>query len=318
MSHGYCEFALFLLLLYYYQLNLNDNMNKTANMSRFVIMPIGRRLDKLQLRMSFLITIVSASIAVLFESCAPPTQQSEIKIVAHRGGMAECPENTMSAFKRSAELEVDILEIDLRTSKDGQLFILHDKTLDRTTNGTGLATALSMEELKQLDAGSWFDSAYSTERIPSFKEALEWAKAEEITLLLDLKESSREYATQIANEIRRYGSEDKIVVGIRSPDQSKVFRELLPKSAQLGFMSSQDDIEVYAKAGVDVIRLWSHWLEDEPLLANRVHEAGVKLMINGTVGDEEEARVLLSFAPDWILIDDPARLKTSLQLLKDK
>lgn len=232
--------------------------------------------------------------------------------------MVERPENTMSTFKRSAELGADMLEIDLRTSKDGQLFILHDPTLDRTTNGTGLATALSMQELKQLDAGSWFDSAYSGERIPSFKEVLEWAKAEKIALLLDLKESSLDYATQVASEIRRYGSEDNVVVGVRSPDQSKVFRELLPNSVQLGFMRSQSDIDEYAKAGVDVIRLWYHWLEDQPLLAKKVHEAGVKLMINGTVGEEEEARVLLSFSPDWILIDDPARLKKSLELLRKR
>jgi glycerophosphoryl diester phosphodiesterase len=293
--------------------HLTVNMNKNSDLSWFSTGSIWQWLKKSQLRMSLLIVLVSVSFSIL-QSCTTPSRQSDIKIIAHRGGMAERPENTMSAFKKSVELGANMLEIDLRTSKDGQLFILHDKTLDRTTNGKGPATDLSMQELKQLDAGSWFDSAYSAERIPSFKEVLEWAKAEEITLLLDLKESGQEYAARVADDIRRHGSEDKIVVGVRSPDQAKLFRKLLPNSAQLGFIGSQDDIEVYAKAGVDVIRLWNHWLENDLMLANRVREAGVKLMINGTVGDEEEAKVLLSFSPDWILIDDPARLKKSLKL----
>lgn len=257
-------------------------------------------------------------LGVVLISCAGSTNQvtDDIKIVAHRGGVIERPENTTSTFRRAVELGSDIIEIDLRTSRDGQLFILHDAMLDRTTNGSGLATDLTLDELQQLDAGSWFDPSYSEERIPSFKEVLEWATGEEVMLLLDLKESGREFAENVAGEVKEYGAEGKVVVGIRFPVQAQEFRKLLPRSRQLAFMDSKNDIEEYADAGVDVIRLWLHWLEEDPALVDRVRQTGTKLMINGTTGELQEAKNIMSYNPDWILIDDPAQLIESLRELR--
>ena len=227
--------------------------------------------------------------------------------------MEESPENTMTAFRRAQELGADIVEIDLYTSIDGHLFILHDSTLDRTTDGGGEATDLTLEELQALDAGSWFGPEYAGEQIPSFREVLEWATEEDVVLLLDLKESGPEFADNVAGDILQYEVEGNMVVGVRSPEQAGEFRERLPNARQLAFMGSPDDIEAYAEEGVDVLRLWLRWLDEDPTLADRVRQTGKKLMINGTLGELEEAKAIMDFEPDWILIDDVAQLQESLQ-----
>ncbi len=244
--------------------------------------------------------------------------KSDIKIVAHRGGTMERPENTISAYKRAVESGADILEIDVRISKDGRLFILHDKTLDRTTNGTGIAANITMDELQKLDAGGWFSPSWSGERIPSFQEVLQWAAGEEIMLLLDLKESGPKFAQKVTDEIQRYGNKEKIIVGVRSPDQARIFAKLLPDVKKLAFMSSSNEIQEFAMLGVDVMRLWINWLKEEPSLADQVRATGVKLMVNGRLGGLAETKMLLSFSPDWILINAPAQLIESLHELENK
>jgi glycerophosphoryl diester phosphodiesterase len=254
---------------------------------------------------------ISFSLLIMV-SCTTKDIQQDFVIVAHRGAMSDKPENTMEAFKYAVELGADIVEIDLRTSSDGQLFILHDDSLIRTTNGEGIATSFTLAELQALDAGSWFGSSYSDQHIPSFKEVLIWATEEGVTLLLDLKESDREFAENVGNEVKKYGIEENMVVGVRSLEQAGEFQELLPNSRQLAFMRNPDQIEEYAEANVDVIRLWLRWLDEDPDLADRVHQTGKKLMINGTVGGLEETQRITSFAPHWILIDDVSRLQQSL------
>lgn len=234
------------------------------------------------------------------------TDLSDIKIIAHRGGTTERPENTMSAYKNAIGLGAEMCEIDIRTSKDGILFILHDAHLDRTTNGSGPAHALTMEELSQLDAGSWYDSVYSYERIPSFAEVLTWAKAANTELLLDLKESGQKYAERVSADILKFGTASNIVIGVRSVEQARAFRQLLPDSKQLGFIPSVEDIEPFAEAGVEVIRLWQHWLEKEPALTERVHKTRTKMMLNGSADGAEKLEELLKYSPDWILTDNPA------------
>jgi glycerophosphoryl diester phosphodiesterase len=102
----------------------------------------------------------------------PADAADEVRqIVAHRGASAERPECTMAALRRAIETGATAVEVDVRTSRDGQLFLLHDATLDRTTNGKGAAREKSLAELKKLDAGSWFDGKYAGERIPTLREA---------------------------------------------------------------------------------------------------------------------------------------------------
>ncbi|MFP6601475.1 MAG: glycerophosphodiester phosphodiesterase family protein, partial [Pirellulaceae bacterium] len=199
----------------------------------------------------------------------------------------------------------------VRTSQDGKLFLLHDATLDRTTNGKGTAAELTLAKLKQLDAGSWFDPKYRDQRIPALSEALILCRGK-IDVLLDLKEQGEAYAKQVAGEVQKFGDPKKTIVGVRSVEQAKLFRRLLPEARQLGLIPDPQAIDSFSQAGVEMIRLWPRWLEDKTLVP-QVKKAGVKLHLNGTTGVSEEVLQLLPYQPDSISSDDPGKLIRTLQ-----
>ena len=96
------------------------------------------------------------------------------------------PENTLASFERAWRDGADVIEFDLRLSADEEVVVMHDATLERTTNGTGYVSETVLDDLKKLDAGSWFAPAYAGEPIPTLREVLTWAKGR-IGLLLELK-----------------------------------------------------------------------------------------------------------------------------------
>src|SRR3990172_9877913 len=93
-------------------------------------------------------------------------------VIAHRGASGSCPENTLAAFRRAAALGADMIELDVQLTRDGEVVVIHDWTLDRTTSGTGPVRACSLAELRRLDAGAWFDAAFAGERVPTLGEVL--------------------------------------------------------------------------------------------------------------------------------------------------
>ncbi|MFA7163177.1 MAG: glycerophosphodiester phosphodiesterase, partial [Eubacteriales bacterium] len=94
-------------------------------------------------------------------------------IYAHRGASAYAPENTGSAFTKAIEMGAGGIELDIHMSKDGHLMVIHDESLNRTSNGKGLVKDLSLDELKGLDFGSWFDGSFKGERILTLEECLD-------------------------------------------------------------------------------------------------------------------------------------------------
>lgn len=246
------------------------------------------------------------------EADAKAAATNVTQIIAHRGASAERPECTLSAIQRAIVAGATAVELDVRTSKDGELFILHDATLDRTTDEKGPANALTLAQLQQLDAGSWFDPTYRGERIPSLIQAAEACRGK-IDLLLDLKEQGDDYDAKVAEVIREHGDPAMTIVGVRSVAQATRFRELLPKSRQLALIPSVDSIEEFAKAGVDTIRLWPRWLEDGDEPVKRIREVGKRLHLNGTQGEIDETLGLLAFKPDSLSSDHPGRLKNTLE-----
>lgn len=100
-------------------------------------------------------------------------QQKDFKIIAHKGASGVAPENTLASFQAALDIGVDIIELDVRQTKDEEIIVFHDKFLDRTTNGTGNVHEYNLEQLKQLDAGSWFSSKFSDQKIPTLKEVLD-------------------------------------------------------------------------------------------------------------------------------------------------
>ncbi len=100
-------------------------------------------------------------------------EMPERGICAHRGAMETHPENTVVAFQEAIRLGAHMIEFDVQITRDNKLVIMHDKTVDRTTNGTGLVSELTLEEIKKLDAGSWKSKQYTGEQVPTLKETLE-------------------------------------------------------------------------------------------------------------------------------------------------
>jgi glycerophosphoryl diester phosphodiesterase len=96
-------------------------------------------------------------------------KEKEILNVAHRGASGHAPEHTLTSYKMGEKMHGDYIEIDLQMTKDGELIAMHDETLDRTTNGTGLVKDYTLQEIKELDAGSWFNEKYPEKANPDYK-----------------------------------------------------------------------------------------------------------------------------------------------------
>jgi glycerophosphoryl diester phosphodiesterase len=110
-----------------------------------------------------------------------------VLVIAHRGASGHAPENTLAAFKKAVAMGATFIETDLQMSRDARLVAIHDATLNRTTNGEGLVHDMTLAQLRQLDAGSWFGSEYSGERIPTLEEILALSKKNDVVFYLELK-----------------------------------------------------------------------------------------------------------------------------------
>lgn len=107
-------------------------------------------------------------------------------VVAHRGSSGTAPENTLAAFHAAAKAGVDMVEMDVRMTKDFELVILHDQTVNRTSNGSGAVWDLTLKQIQSLDAGSWFARRFRGERIPSLRQVVE-SLPPTLTLNLEVK-----------------------------------------------------------------------------------------------------------------------------------
>lgn len=236
------------------------------------------------------------------------------QIVGHRGACAVAPENTLAGFRVAIEAGATVVEVDIRTTKDGHLVLSHDERLDRATDGEGRIGETTLTEIKRLDAGSWFNARFKDEGVPTLAEALAVCRGK-VDVLLDLKEQGEPYAQAVAAEIRRHGEPKRTLVGVRSVEQATLFRRLLPESPQLGLIPNPASIETFSQAGVQTLRLWPQWLADATLVP-RVRAAGAKLHLNNTTGKPDEIVPLLAHRPDSLSSDDPARLVQTLRDLK--
>ena len=126
-------------------------------------------------------------------------------VAGHRGWKARYPENTMLSYRKAFEAGVDMLEIDLHLTKDGQLAMIHDRTLDRTTNGTGPVCEFTLAQLQDLDAGQG-------ERIPCFEEFLAWAAATPLFLNVEIKTKTNETVDKTVALLERHDMLGRIVI----------------------------------------------------------------------------------------------------------
>ncbi|WP_128894738.1 glycerophosphodiester phosphodiesterase [Longirhabdus pacifica] len=138
-----------------------------------------------------------------------------VKILAHRGATTYCPENTMSAFEKAVELGADGLEIDVQMTSDGKLVVIHDETLERTTNGSGMVMEHSLSKLRTLDAGNWFHHKFNGEKIPTFEEVLQFSIKNQLYLNIELKNSIVHYKDieqEVIKLVQQYHYESQVIL----------------------------------------------------------------------------------------------------------
>jgi glycerophosphoryl diester phosphodiesterase len=110
-----------------------------------------------------------------------------VLVIAHRGASGHAPENTLAAFRKAVGLGAAFIETDLQMTRDARFVAIHDDTVNRTTNGQGAVHSFSLAEIRKLDAGAWFGSEFSGERIPTIEEILEFAKKHDAVFYLEIK-----------------------------------------------------------------------------------------------------------------------------------
>ncbi len=170
-------------------------------------------------------------------------------IIGHRGAAAILPENTMESFRLAFEQGTPMIEFDVHTSKDGIPVIIHDATLNRTTNGKGYVSHFTAAQLKQWDAGYFFDpdkrgnylARGQKITIPTFEEMLQEFKTQRLSV--EIKENSAELTHQVVALLKKYRAEDRAIVGSKYWIVSKTMKE--NHSAIKRFLSKREFVIHY-------------------------------------------------------------------------
>ena len=203
-----------------------------------------------------------------FLSTALAAGPDPVWISAHRGALRLAPENTIAAYEKAAELGADYVEVDVRTTRDGALVLMHDGTVDRTTNGHGAVAELTLREIQRLRPP-----------VPTFREALQWGKRRGVRIDVDHKEAPIE---AIAGEIRQAGMVDRVV--IEGPRERLArFVELLPGVDTMPKVTSVADVtEVCRLLRTKVVRLSLPQVADQAYVA-AVRAVGAPVVVTAVV-----------------------------------
>ncbi|HEU4431347.1 MAG TPA: glycerophosphodiester phosphodiesterase family protein [Myxococcota bacterium] len=220
-------------------------------------------------------------------------------VIAHRGG-AGFPENSLAACRAALALGAGC-ELDVRSTRDGALVLMHDATISRTTAGRGRVRSLALAQLRDLYLRG--EAGLSAERVPTLAQALGLPFGERV-LLLDLKEETDAFHTVLAKALAS-GAPRNVRLGVRSEAQARALRARLPDAEQVAFIDEPDEIERFARGGAGWIRLWDRWLAGDASLAARVRAAGASVLIGLERRDAPAARAALAHAPHALLCDAP-------------
>lgn len=155
-----------------------------------------------------------------------------MKVYAHRGYSGKYPENTMLAFRKAIEVGADGVEMDVQLSKDGEVVVIHDEKLDRTTDGTGFVKDYTLAELKKFDAGKIKNGEFGFQEIPSFDEFCAWLAETDCVANVELKTSIIYYpylAEKCIDIIRKHGVEKKVFISSFNHMSLVKVQELAPE-----------------------------------------------------------------------------------------
>lgn len=263
--------------------------------------------------MSGLLTLLCVSAASAQKSTnltfAPlPALKHPIAVIAHRAGRGLSPENTLAAIRKAISLGVDYVELDVRATRDGQLVIMHDGDVDRTTNGHGKVKELTLAEIRALDAGSKFDAKFAEEKVPTFEEVLKLCKGK-VYIYVDHKEAP---TGQVLSLIKQYGMEKKVIV-YNGPEALQEWKRIaphipvmpsLPREARKPGGVAEFEKNLAAEVVDGNLVEWTKELVDQ------CHALGVKVYVDnlGPNDNPEGFRKAIEMGVDGIQTDHPDQL----------
>lgn len=243
--------------------------------------------------------------AALLISLAIMAENRSVIAISHRGEHLQHPENTMPAFQEAFLAGADFIEIDVRTSADGKLVLSHDDSVDRCTNGHGKVAAMTFEQLQTLDAGSKSGSAFAGTRIPTFDQALEFARKSNIGVYVDVKSAT---STDLVSHLKKHKMAERVVIYCGM----KLAMELLELNPKLKVMPEARTLE-NAKQLIEqlhpkVMAFDAH--DFTPQIIKLVKEAGIQIYVDrlGPADTPEAWQAAINAGADGIQSDKPREL----------
>lgn len=251
---------------------------------------------------------------------SPP---ESMMIIAHRGASGAAPENTLAAIRAAVEQRANAIEVDLHQTRDGRIVLIHDATVNRTTDGKGRVRDYTLAELKRLDAGGWFAPEFADERIPTLEEALP-AIPHETVLILEVKDGSDVYPgieRNIAEILAQRSHPDKVILKSFATEVLQAFGQVAPDYPRLYVFNAHiPALSLIADDGLrigDAFDQDTEWVQKHSTFitrrfVERAHEKGVKV-VAWNVHDENKMRDMIALGVDGIETNHPAVLKELLE-----
>lgn len=228
----------------------------------------------------------------------PTHTPHSIEIVCHKGANSVAPENTYAAAQQAIDWGVDYVEIDVWTSRDGEMVLMHDATVDRTTNGTGHILALTAAELQALDAGSWFAPEFAGEPIPVLREFLRWIRGK-ARVFIDVKFA---HPQQLLDLLQETGLRDDCFLWSASDLWMALAHELDPGVALKANISDARALaEAEKTLGARIIEVGLDKITAPLVEACRTR--GMRVMILELGKDPAAFRRAIAWQPDLINVD---------------
>ena len=245
-------------------------------------------------------------------------------IIAHRGASAKAPENTLAAFREAIRAGADLIEMDLRLSRDEEVMVFHDHSLRRTTDGAGWVEDLSRAELRKLDAGSWFSSRYRGEPIPTLEEVIKLLQPHQTGLYLEIKldpgrEEVRSRLVEKTHRILRlYSFRSRAFLASFDREAINISKKIdpeLPTGLIFREPSTWENLIDDKFGGVDIA--CARWNIITTSLIRKAREADTRVF-GWTIKGKTELRAVASLGVDGLAANDPAWLRGELGILRDE
>ena len=230
------------------------------------------------------------------------------KVIAHRGASGTAPENTLAAIVRASDLGATAIELDVTISSDGVAVLLHDEDVGRTSNGNGLITQKTIDEIQKLDAGSWFDGAFAGERIPTLTQAMGVINQRGLFFNLEIKPSAgleEKTAKIVAAEINKnWQANAPMLVSSTSEICLQTFQKINPH-IPCGLITNtvpENWREIMQRN--NFISIHFHYSNAKPELVREIKNAGYSALVY-TVDDPEMVKNLFVMGIDAIFTNFP-------------